>query len=140
MMILIIAGRVSRGAQLTKAGQMDVANFRIASGRGDDAMIVGASLWGKRALALAEHIVQGVPITVTGKLKQETHEGKTYLTIASVQEIELQDTVENVQANRERYRAKRKAQQQQTKADAGGSRSEVVDGTPWGLGNFGTRG
>ncbi len=137
MMTVIAAGRVSKGAQLTKAGHSDVANFRLQVGRGDDAQVIGCSLWGKRALALTEHIVQGVPVTVSGALKLKTHGGNTYLTIASVQEIELLDTVENVRANRERYRAKRKAQQQQTTLGSGGSGSDVGDGTPWGLGQSG---
>ncbi len=156
MMTVTIAGRVSKGAQLTKAGHSDVANFRVQVGRGDDAQVVGCSLWGKRAVALRDHIVQGVPVTVSGALKLETHGGNTYLTIASVTEIELMDTVENVRANRERWKAKRNAERQQREFDLqqqhhwqgpkstqgkrnrvaeGGDAGDVIDGGPWGLGD-----
>ncbi|WP_171241447.1 single-stranded DNA-binding protein [Ruegeria sp. HKCCA5491] len=134
MLSITILGRVSKGAKLTKAGNSDVCNFSVSAGLGDDAQIVGCSLWGKRAQALAEHLVQGVPVTVSGALSLETHEGHSYMSVRSVQDIAILDTVENVKANRKRYRIKCKAQQQQqTKQRAIGSGSGVVDGRPWGL-------
>ncbi len=144
MLSVTIAGRVSKGAKLTKAGQSDVCNFRVSVGRGDDVQIVGCSLWGKRALSLAEHLVQGVPVTVSGGLSLETHDGSTYLTVRSVQDIAILDTVDNVRANRERYRARRQEKRRQAEmplrqprgrrnpiAEGGGPDGDQVIEGPW---------
>lgn len=124
MMMVTCAGRISKSAKLTKAGTSDVANFRLTVGRGDDMETLNCVLWGKRAVLLAEHLAHGVPVTVVGKLKRETHDGTRYLSV-NVQEIDIGATVADLQANKQRAKA---AKRQQAQGEL-----SVVDGSPWGL-------
>lgn len=67
-------------------GATAVVNFSIGvkSGYGDkeQTLWVDCALWGKQAESkLADYLVKGQKVAVTGELGQREHEGKTYLTL-----------------------------------------------------------
>ena len=67
-------------------GATAVVNFSIGvkSGYGDkeQTLWVDCALWGKQAESkLADYLVKGQKVAVTGELGQREHEGKMYLTL-----------------------------------------------------------
>lgn len=89
MQILTIAGTVGKDATLrTTGGGDDVLSFSIAvdngkdaNGNKRDATWFDASLWGKRARALAPHITKGTKLALSGRPTARAHDGKAYLGI-----------------------------------------------------------
>ena len=90
MQLLTIAGTVGKDAVLrTTGGGDDVLSFSVAvdngkdaNGNKRDATWFDASLWGKRARALAPHITKGCKLTLSGRPTARAHEGKAYLGIS----------------------------------------------------------
>lgn len=97
MQILMIAGTVGKDATLrTTQGGDDVLSFSVAVDNGKDkdgnrrdATWYDASMWGKRARSLRDHIVKGTKLTLTGRPTARAHEGKVYLGI-SVDDLTFQ--------------------------------------------------
>lgn len=87
MEILTVAGTVTRDAVLrnTSSGT-PVLSFSVVVDQGKDkdgnrrdGHFFDASVWGKRATALASHIKKGDKLTVSGRPTARAHEGKAYL-------------------------------------------------------------
>lgn len=78
-------GRIGRDATLRNAGAKKVLSFSVAvdTGWGDRKTTtwLDCSLWGERGEKLAEYIVKGDRIGVTGEMGSREHEGKTYVTL-----------------------------------------------------------
>lgn len=79
-------GRIGKDAVVRHTGAGEpVAGWTLAvdSGYGKNKQTLwwDCSLWGKRAEALAEYLVKGVQLGVTGEVGTREHEGKTYLTL-----------------------------------------------------------
>lgn len=89
MQTLIIAGNVGKDAVLRRTNEGEpVLGFSIAVDNGKTkeggerpATWFDCSIWGKRADALAKHIVKGTKLTVSGRPSARVHEGKAYLGI-----------------------------------------------------------
>ena len=97
MQILTIAGNVGKDAVLrTTQGGDKVLSFSVAVDNGKDsngnsrpATWYDASVWGKRAEALEQHITKGTKLALSGRPTVREHEGKAYLGI-SVNELTFQ--------------------------------------------------
>lgn len=91
---ITIAGRLGKDAVLRKTNGGDsVLGFSVATddGYGENKRTIwfDCSVWGKRADALAKHLVKGSVVAVAGDLSTREHEGKTYLTVR-VSELTMQ--------------------------------------------------
>lgn len=79
-------GRVGKDAQTryTQGGESVTGwSLAVESGWGDkkQTLWLDCSLWGKRGEKVAEYLVKGVQVGVTGELGTREHDGKTYLTL-----------------------------------------------------------
>jgi single-strand DNA-binding protein len=90
MQKLVIAGACGKDAELRNTGNGDpVLSFSLAVDNGKDksgekreTTWYDASLFGKRAEALAPHIKKGDRLTLIGRPTVRVHEGKAYLGIS----------------------------------------------------------
>ncbi len=82
---LTIAGRLTKDAETRDAGGSRVTGFSVAvdnwDGKTKGTMFFDASWWGDRGEKLAQYLVKGASVTVSGDLGTREHNGKTYLTI-----------------------------------------------------------
>lgn len=82
---IAIMGVIGRDAQLRQAGSENVCSFSVAVddgfGQNKKTLWFDASLWGKRAVSLQQHLTKGKSVAVSGELSTREHDGKTYLTI-----------------------------------------------------------
>lgn len=89
MNVWSVIGRVGKDAVLRNAGETPVLGFSLATdaGFGDRKVTtwVDCSLWGKRAESLADKILKGDRIAVTGEHSTREHDGKTYTTLKVVE-------------------------------------------------------
>lgn len=106
MQQLIIAGRITKGAELrrTQAGD-DVLGFSVAVSNGKDkegnwrdSTFYDCSLWGKRASSMHNILSKGTLVTITGRPGAREHNGKAYLQ-CSVDQITLQGGGDRQQRN-----------------------------------------
>jgi len=79
MNVCTFPGRLTADAEVRfTAGGDPVASFTVANdvgyGEKKHALFVRCSLWGKRAEALAPHLLKGVPVTVSGEADLRTWE------------------------------------------------------------------
>ncbi len=89
MQVLVIAGNVGKDAVLRRTQDGEpVLGFSVAVDNGKDkdgnnraATWVEASVWGKRAQSLEQHIVKGTKLALTGRPTVREHDGKAYLGI-----------------------------------------------------------
>lgn len=89
MQKLILSGRVGKDPVLrhTQGGDavlgfsLAVDNGKDKDGNRRDATWFDASIWGKRATALEQHIHKGDALTLIGRPTAREHEGKAYLGI-----------------------------------------------------------
>lgn len=94
MLTAFVTGNLGRDAELKDVNGEPLCKFSVASsrkGKGgkEETIWVSCTIWGKRGSALAQYLVKGQKVAVTGELS--THEGKngkTYLEIR-VAEIDL---------------------------------------------------
>ena len=90
MQRLFIAGNVGKDAELRHTQNGDpVLGFSVAVSNGKDRdgndrppTWWDASLWGKRAEALAPHIKKGDKLALTGRPSARVYEGKAFLQIS----------------------------------------------------------
>jgi single-strand DNA-binding protein len=70
-----------------------VTGFSVAvddrSGREKTTLFFDCSMWGKRGETLAQYLIKGSSVTVSGDLGTREHNGKTYLT-CRVNDVTLQ--------------------------------------------------
>lgn len=82
---IVISGGVTKDAELRTAGSDKVLGFSVAvsEGFGDKkrTLYFDCNLWGKRAETLANMIIKGGKVSVSGDLSTREHNGKTYLTV-----------------------------------------------------------
>ena len=94
MQNITIAGRVGRDAELRRTQGGDaVCSFTVAvdyrNGRDRATNWWRVSLWGKRGEALAQYLLKGVSVTVSGEFSLGEYDGKPQLNIRA-SEIALQ--------------------------------------------------
>lgn len=93
MNVITIAGKIGKDAVLRATDKSQVAGFSVADdqGYGDKKTTIwyDCAIWGDRAEKLAQYLIKGQSVTVTGTLGTREHDGKTYLTVR-VNEIALQ--------------------------------------------------
>lgn len=85
MKSITIAGNVGKDAVTRSAGDSNVTSFPVAvsDGFGDKKKTIwfDCSMWGARGEKVAQYIVKGGQVCVSGDLSTREHEGKTYLTV-----------------------------------------------------------
>lgn len=86
MNLFAATGNLGKDCRKGEAGGTSVLNFSIGvkSGYGDkeQTLWVDCALWGKQAESkLADYLVKGQKVAVTGELGQREHDGKNYLTL-----------------------------------------------------------
>jgi single-strand DNA-binding protein len=86
MNLFAATGNLGKDCRKGEAGGTAVLNFSIGvkSGYGDkeQTLWVDCALWGKQAESkLADYLVKGQKVAVTGELGQREHDGKNYLTL-----------------------------------------------------------
>jgi single-strand DNA-binding protein len=90
---LTIAGRLTKDAETRDAGGKRVTGFSVAvdswDGKTKGTLFFDASMWGDRFEKLAQYLIKGASVTVSGDLGTREHNGKTYLTIR-VADVTLQ--------------------------------------------------
>jgi single-strand DNA-binding protein len=90
---LTIAGRLTKDAETRDAGGSRVTGFSVAvdnwDGKTKGTLFFDASMWGDRGEKLAQYLIKGASVTVSGDLATREHNGKTYLTIR-VADVTLQ--------------------------------------------------
>lgn len=94
MIAATVVGNLGRDAELKTVGNTSVLSFAVASERkakGEKTTTwVSCSLWGSRGEALAQYLVKGTKVAVTGELstRESAKTGKTYLEVR-VDQLEL---------------------------------------------------
>jgi single-strand DNA-binding protein len=75
---ITIAGNLTRDIELRQAGDHTVGSFSIADNQGKDkpAIFWNASIWGKRAEALAPYLTKGQTVTVIGSVTEREYTDK----------------------------------------------------------------
>lgn len=86
MNLFAATGNLGKDCRKGNVNNTAVLNFSIGvkSGYGDheQTLWVDCALWGKQAESkLADYLVKGQKVAVTGELGTKEHEGKTYLTL-----------------------------------------------------------
>lgn len=85
MNTIVIAGRLTRDAEVKQVGKDQVVQFSVAEdvfvNRQKAAQFFDCSLWGERGAKIAQYLTKGRQVTVTGSLTTREHNGKTYMQI-----------------------------------------------------------
>lgn len=102
MIEVIVAGNLTKDAELRQAGNSQVCGFAVAAdtGFGDkkQTMFFSCSLWGNQGAAVAQYLKKGNPVTVIGEMSEREYEGKQYKEIR-VNSIKLQGSRSDNQQN-----------------------------------------
>lgn len=102
MIEVIVAGNLTKDAELRPAGNSQVCGFSVAAdtGFGDkkQTMFFSCSLWGNQGAALAQYLKKGNPVTVIGEMSEREYDGKQYKEIR-VNSIKLQGSRNDNQQN-----------------------------------------
>ena len=69
---ITIAGNISRDIEIRQVGSDSVGSFSVADNQGRDkpAIFWNCQIWGKRATSLAEYLVKGQAVTVSGTVSE----------------------------------------------------------------------
>ena len=117
MIEVIVAGNLTKDAELRQAGNSQVCGFAVAAdtGFGDkkQTMFFSCSLWGNQGAAVAQYLKKGNPVTVIGEMSEREYDGKQYKEIR-VNSIKLQGSRNDNQQpqNNQGYNNQQSAQQQ----------------------------
>lgn len=102
MIEVIVAGNLTKDAELRQAGNSQVCGFSVAAdtGFGDkkQTLFFSCSLWGNQGAALAQYLKKGNPVTVIGEMSEREYDGKQYKEIR-VNSIKLQGGRNDSQQN-----------------------------------------
>tara|TARA_R110002051_G_scaffold325582_2_gene429108 strand:+ start:33892 stop:34317 length:426 start_codon:yes stop_codon:yes gene_type:complete len=116
MIEVIVAGNLTKDAELRPAGNSQVCGFSVAAdtGFGDkkQTMFFSCSLWGNQGAALAQYLKKGNPVTVIGEMSEREYDGKQYKEIR-VNSIKLQGGRNDNQQNNQGYNNQQSDQPQQ---------------------------
>lgn len=106
MIEVIVAGNLTKDAELRPAGNSQVCGFSVAAdtGFGDkkQTMFFSCSLWGNQGAAVAQYLKKGNPVTVIGEMSEREYDGKQYKEIR-VNSIKLQGSRNDNQQNNQGY-------------------------------------
>lgn len=115
MIEVIVAGNLTKDAELRPAGNSQVCGFSVAAdtGFGDkkQTLFFSCSLWGNQGAALAQYLKKGSPVTVIGEMSEREYDGKQYKEIR-VNSIKLQGSRNDNQQNNQGYQQPSNNQQQ----------------------------
>ena len=115
MIEVIVAGNLTKDAELRQAGNSQVCGFSVAAdtGFGDkkQTMFFSCSLWGNQGAALAQYLKKGNPVTVIGEMSEREYDGKQYKEIR-VNSIKLQGGRNDNQQNNQGYQNNQQGYQQ----------------------------
>ena len=92
MNVICITGNLGKDAERKALPDgTPVLRFTVADSQGKDKPAIwwSADMYGKRAESLAQYLVKGQQVTVTGTLSEREYEGKKYQTIR-VNDLALQ--------------------------------------------------
>ena len=113
MIEVIVAGNLTKDAELRQAGNSQVCGFSVAAdtGFGDkkQTLFFSCSLWGNQGAALAQYLKKGNPVTVIGEMSEREYDGKQYKEIR-VNSIKLQGGRNDNQQNNQGYNNQQSAQ------------------------------
>lgn len=116
MIEVIVAGNLTKDAELRQAGNSQVCGFSVAAdtGFGDkkQTMFFSCSLWGNQGAALAQYLKKGNPVTVIGEMSEREYDGKQYKEIR-VNSIKLQGGKNDNQQSNQGYQQQQNPQQRQ---------------------------
>ncbi len=102
MIEVIVAGNLTKDAELRPAGNSQVCGFSVAAdtGFGDkkQTMFFSCSLWGNQGAAVAQYLKKGNPVTVIGEMSEREYDGRQYKEIR-VNSIKLQGSRNDNQQN-----------------------------------------
>ncbi len=117
MIEVIVAGNLTKDAELRQAGNSQVCGFSVAAdtGFGDkkQTMFFSCSLWGNQGAAVSQYLKKGNPVTVIGEMSEREYDGKQYKEIR-VNSIKLQGgRNDNQQPQNQGYNNQQSAQPQQ---------------------------
>ena len=116
MIEVIVAGNLTKDAELRPAGNSQVCGFSVAAdtGFGDkkQTMFFSCSLWGNQGAAVAQYLKKGNPVTVIGEMSEREYDGKQYKEIR-VNSIKLQGSRNDNQKNGSYQNNQQSAQPQQ---------------------------
>ena len=85
MNVFSFTGNIGKDCRIGNAGGTAVCNFNVAVkagyGQNEQTLWVDCAMWGTRAESkLADYLLKGQSVAVSGELGSREHEGKTYLT------------------------------------------------------------
>lgn len=83
---ITIIGRLGRDAELTQSNNGNPwSKFSVAvddpMDKQAETMWFGCNLWGKRAESLTQYLTKGMLVQITGPVKLNTHNDRTYLNV-----------------------------------------------------------
>ena len=88
MLSVTAVGNLARGPEVKTIGEREVANFTILCNRktkaGETVTQVDCAVWGPRAQVIADFVVKGMQMTVTGEAYVDKYESKDYGTVAKI--------------------------------------------------------
>ena len=127
MNVICITGNLGKDAERKALPDgTPVLRFTVADSQGKDKHAIwwSADMYGKRAESLAQYLVKGQQVTVTGTLSEREYEGKKYQTIR-VNDLALQ----GARPDGPRQQAPR--QQAQQPQSHGGGFNDIADDIPF---------
>lgn len=115
MIEVIVAGNLTKDAELRPVGNSQVCGFSVAAdtGFGDkkQTMFFSCSLWGNQGAAVAQYLKKGNPVTVIGEMSEREYDGNQYKEIR-VNSIKLQGSRSEGQAPSNSYHQNNQSNQQ----------------------------
>lgn len=85
MKTISISGTIGRDAETRQAGQTTVTSFSVAvdDGWGENKTTIwfDCSVWGTRGEKVAQYMLKGGKVSLSGEFGMREHNGKTYLQI-----------------------------------------------------------
>jgi single-strand DNA-binding protein len=127
MKSITIAGNIGRDAVTRTTGGGDkVTGFTVAvedrQGKEKSTLWFDVAIWGARGEKLADYLIKGGKVCVSGDLSMREHEGKTYLTVRADQVTLMGGKSEGQREEREPQRGS---------APAGGRGNDIEDSIPF---------
>lgn len=87
MNVVTVAGPIGKDAELKFVGENQVASFSVADSAGRDKPTIwwNCHLWGKRAATLAQYLLKGQLVTVSGSVEEREWTNKDGQKVKSMQ-------------------------------------------------------
>jgi single-strand DNA-binding protein len=83
---ITIAGNIARDIEIRQVGSDSVGSFSVADNQGKDkqAIFWNCQIWGKRATSLAQYLVKGQAVTVSGTVSEREYQNRDGVTVKSM--------------------------------------------------------